>query len=71
VIELVRILVDAGATHVSAVRAAAVIERGGSLGEAWEEIELAQEPVSLDAALLTAAMARERERVLVELHVRG
>jgi hypothetical protein len=71
VIELVRILVDAGATPVSAVRSAAVIERGGSLGEAWEEIELAPKPVDLDAALLSAAIARERERVLVELRVRG
>jgi hypothetical protein len=63
-IELVRILVDAGATPLSAVRASRVLEDGGSVSEAWEEIELA--PVAdFDAQLLVAELVRELERVLV------
>lgn len=64
-IELVRILVDAGATHASAVRAAVVLEGGGSIRDAWEQIEIAPEPATLDAQLLTAAIASVRERELV------
>ena len=46
ILDMVRVLVDAGATHASAVRAATVLERGGSYNQAHAEIELAPVVIS-------------------------
>jgi hypothetical protein len=65
VIESIRVLVDAGATLESAIRASAVLDRGGSVTEARALIELAPEPLKLDAELLAAAIARAASLELV------
>lgn len=42
ILDMVRVLVDVGATHASAVRAATVLERGGSYDAASAELVLEQ-----------------------------
>jgi hypothetical protein len=64
--QVAKILVDAGATPLSAVRAALVLEDGGTISAAWEEIEVA-EVADFDAQLLVADLNRELERVLVRM----
>ena len=64
-LRMVRVLVDAGATHASAVRAAVALQDGATISEAYELLELAPEPARFDAALLAAEITRTRELVLV------
>lgn len=66
VIESIRVLLGEGVTLESAVRAAAVLDRGGSIGEARELLELAPVPVQIDAELLVAAVARASQAIVVE-----
>lgn len=61
--QLVRILVDAGAQPVAAARAAEVLDRGGSIREAADEIDMASEPLELDPELLLFEALLERELV--------
>ena len=65
--QMVRILVEAGATPASAVRAAVELEQGATVTEVYDLIELAAVPIDVDGALLAAAIATARERVLVEV----
>lgn len=62
--QILRVLVEAGADPIAAVRAAEVLDRGGSVDEAWQAM-LAPAParVDLGAELLVAAASRSRERV--------
>jgi hypothetical protein len=64
ILDMVRVLVDAGATPGSAVRAATVLGQGGTISEAWNEVEIAPEPARFDALLLSAEITRAREIVL-------
>lgn len=68
-IELVRILVEAGATPASAARAAVVLEGGGSIREAEAELVLEPAPASFAVEAMVAALEREHE--LVERKPRG
>jgi hypothetical protein len=60
VIEIVRVLVDAGATHASAARAAVILDRGGSISEARDAIVLAETVEVFDPAVLLAVLDREQ-----------
>jgi hypothetical protein len=62
---MARVLVASGATELSAMCAAVVLERGAAIREAWDEIEVAAEPAAFDAALLASGVSRARELVLV------
>jgi hypothetical protein len=64
-LRMVGVLVEAGATHASAVRAAIALEDGATISEAYELLELASDPARFDAALLAAQITRTRELVLV------
>lgn len=68
--EIVKVLVDAGATHVSAARAAVILDAGGSVREAERELVLVD---GLDDTLVAEALARaddirdclrERDRIV-------
>lgn len=63
-VQIIRILVDAGATPASAVRAASSLADGSSTFEALELVEFSCEPATFDVDLFTAEFARARERVL-------
>lgn len=64
--EMAKLLVGVGATPLSAVRAAVVLEHGGTVQEAWEQIEIAFRPAAaFDGEQLAAEVARARDRVLV------
>lgn len=54
--QIVRMLVDVGATAASAAHAATILTGGGSVQDAFDVIELADEPAapSLEAALLVS-----------------
>lgn len=60
IVEIARILVEAGATPTSAVNAAVILDAGGSISDAYELIELAPEPAHFDTDLLTAELSRQR-----------
>jgi hypothetical protein len=64
-LQMARILVDAGATHASAARAAIMLQNGATIREARESIVLADQPAPFDVRLLFAEAARERELVLI------
>lgn len=50
--QLVRILVDAGAEPLAAVRAAEVLDRGGSVREAAAALDIVFEPLEFDPELM-------------------
>lgn len=56
-LDMVRVLVDAGATPASAARAAIAIDNGASIRDAYDLIEQAAEPATFDAELLPARTA--------------
>lgn len=55
-IELVRVLVQAGASPASAARAAVVLDRGGSVAEAREALELEARPCSIGTGTILEAL---------------
>lgn len=55
--ELLKVLVEAGATRNSAARAAEILDRGGSLAEA-RQVLVDVEPATFDAQLLLAGTGR-------------
>lgn len=61
-----KVLVDAGATYRSAVRAAAIIDAGGSVEAARRELVDAEAPAEFDAMLLLAEIGRQREWLFAE-----
>lgn len=56
--QLAKILADAGADPVSAARAAAVLDAGGSVAEAREAMELADLDPALDLVLALGSVTR-------------
>jgi hypothetical protein len=64
-VDVVRVLVEAGATYASAVEAAVALEQGKSIDEAYELLKLAAEPATFDLEQLTARLRRELELVPV------
>jgi hypothetical protein len=64
--QILRVLVEAGADPLAAVRAADVLDRGGSVEEALSALYAAPVPArDLAAELLVAASLRARDRVEV------
>lgn len=61
--QILRLLVDAGATAASATRAAEVLDRGGSIREAGDEIVLENEPNIADGELVVFEALLTRELV--------
>lgn len=58
---MVRVLVDAGATHASGAAAAVILERGGTIAEARRVLVVADPPVAFDPALLLDTVIRNLE----------
>jgi hypothetical protein len=63
--QVLKVLVDAGATPASAARAAVILDGGGSVREAGDVLEYTGEPAAaFDVELLLAQARRERIHVL-------
>lgn len=63
--EIAKVLVDAGATHASAARAAVIIDTGGSIADAHRELVIQETPATFDVQLLMAEVRRLAGRVTV------
>lgn len=50
--QLVRILVDAGAEPLAAVKAAVILDAGGTIRQAAEQLDLRSDPLEFDPTLL-------------------
>lgn len=64
-IEIVKILVTAGATHASAAHAAVLLSEGRSVAEAQRVLVLAETAATFDVELLFAELNRKQDRAAV------
>ena len=65
-IDLLRIIVDAGATPASAARAAVILADGGSVADAERAIVLADDPATFDSTVLLDEISKVASRTASE-----
>jgi hypothetical protein len=63
IVDMVKVLVAAGATPTSAVRAAVALEERATVQQARQLLELADDPADFDAGVLLVELNRGRDAV--------